>query len=204
LKALAEAHLRSEKQSIQISDQNARIEELNKELEKIKSPLQDSTSRFNREAEVLNLKVKAEAKKNFKLCETLKTLWDKCFGFATQCSSRLISIFNSVGATSEEANHFVKDIPKALEWIKRKINDLDEVIVGHGDFCALVAARGTTAIFAKAGCNHLKTVNKPTFGLSPSDLDNIPAKARSVDNRFVGHLFSNAANQEQGNTIVNH
>ena len=62
--SLAEARLRSEKQSIQILEQNTRIEELNKELEKIKSTLQDSTSRFNREAEVLNLKVKAEAKKN--------------------------------------------------------------------------------------------------------------------------------------------
>jgi hypothetical protein len=39
--------------------------------------LQDSTSRFNRETEVLNLKVKAEAKKNFKLCEALKSLRDK-------------------------------------------------------------------------------------------------------------------------------
>jgi hypothetical protein len=72
-----------------------------------------------------------------------------------------------------------------LEWIDREIDDLDEVIVGHGDFCALVAARGTDAIFAKAGCNHLKTINKPTFRLSPSDLDNIPAEARSVGNRFI-------------------
>lgn len=62
-----------------------RIEELNKELEKTKSTLQDRTSQFNREAEALNLKVKAEVEKNFKLCETLKTLHDKCFCFATQC-----------------------------------------------------------------------------------------------------------------------
>jgi hypothetical protein len=56
-------------------------------------------------------------------------------------------IFNSVGATSAEANHCAEDIPKALEWIEREIDYLDEVIVGHGDFCALVAARGTAAIF---------------------------------------------------------
>jgi hypothetical protein len=94
---IAEARLRSEKQSIQISDQDARIERLNKELEKTKATLHDSPSQFNRESEALNLKVKAEAKKNFKLRETLKTLWDRCFGFATQCSSRLISIFNFIG-----------------------------------------------------------------------------------------------------------
>jgi hypothetical protein len=67
----------------------------------------------------------------------------------------LKSIFKSVEATSEEANHSTEDIPKALEWIEREIDDLDEVIVGHGDFYALVAVRGTTAIFAKARCNHL-------------------------------------------------
>jgi chromosome segregation ATPase len=61
--SLAKACPRSEKQSIQISDQNARIEELKKELEKNKSNLQDSTSRFNREDEVLNLKVKPKPKR---------------------------------------------------------------------------------------------------------------------------------------------
>jgi hypothetical protein len=55
--------------------------------------------------------------KNFKLCEELKTLRDKCFGFATQCSSLLRRNFNSVGATSEEVNHSAEDVPKALEWI---------------------------------------------------------------------------------------
>jgi hypothetical protein len=53
-----------------------------------------------------------------------------------------------------------------------------------------VAARGTTAIFAKAGCNHLKIVNKPNFSLSPLDLDNIPAKARSVGNKFVTQIWT--------------
>jgi hypothetical protein len=46
---------------------------------------------------------------------------------------------------------------KALEFVEKDINDFDEVMVGHVEFCALVAARGTAAIFAKAGCSHLKT-----------------------------------------------
>jgi hypothetical protein len=81
--SLAEALLWCEKQSIQISDQDARIERLNKELERTKTTLQDSTSRFNRESEALNLKVKAKAEKKFKLSETVKTLRDRCFDFAT-------------------------------------------------------------------------------------------------------------------------
>jgi hypothetical protein len=85
----------------------------------------------------------------------------------------LRSIFNSFGATSKEAKDSIDDIPKALNWIEKEIDDLDEDIVGHGDFCALVV-----------GCNHLKSVNKPTFGISPSDLDNIPA----VGNRFITQI----------------
>jgi hypothetical protein len=53
-----------------------------------------------------------------------------------------------------------------------------------------VAASGTSVVFAKAGCNHLKTVNKPTFGLSTSDLDNIPAKAINVGNRFITKIWT--------------
>lgn len=138
------------------------------------------------------MKVKTEAEKNSRLSEDLKNLQDTCFGFATRCSSWLQNIFNSVGATSEEAKHSADNIPKALEWIEKQVDDLTKLwlvmaifMVGHGDFCALVAARGTTAIFAKTRCNHLKSVNKLTFSISPSDLGNIPAEARSVGNRFV-------------------
>jgi hypothetical protein len=52
---------------------------------------------------------------------------------------------------SEEANLSVEDISEVLDWIEKEIDDLDEVIVGHDDFCALVASRGTTAAFAKVG-----------------------------------------------------
>jgi hypothetical protein len=96
-------------------------------------------NRFNNESEALNMKVKAEIENNFKLSETLKTLRDRCLGFMTQCSSRLRGIFNIVGATSEKVNHSAEDIPRALRWIEKEIEDLDEVIVGHGDFYALVA-----------------------------------------------------------------
>jgi hypothetical protein len=102
----------------------------------------------------------------------------------------LRSIFNSVGAASEEANHSADNIPKALKWIKKETDNLDEVIVDHGDFCALVAARRRVATFAKAGCNHLKTINKPTFNISLSDLDDILIEARSVGNRFIAQIWT--------------
>jgi hypothetical protein len=46
---------------------------------------------------------------------------------------------------------------------------------GHGDFFALVAARGIANIFAKTGCMHLRDVNKPTFTISLADIKNIPS-----------------------------
>jgi hypothetical protein len=77
----------------------------------------------------------------------------------------LRSIFNSVGAASEETNLSVEDIPGALECIKKEVDVLDEVIASHEDFCALVASRGTAAAFLKAGCNHVKVVNRLNFNL---------------------------------------
>jgi hypothetical protein len=87
------------------------------------------------------------------------------------------SIFNSVGAASEETSLSVEDIPGALKCIEKEVDVLDEVITGHGDFCALVASRGTVVAFIKAGCNHARAVNKPNFNLSSSDLVDIPTKA---------------------------
>lgn len=150
---------------------------MSRELEKAKSTFQDNVNRFNREAKDLKLEVKTEAEKNSKLFEALKNLRDTFSSFVTRCSSRLRGIFNSVGAASKEAKHYPDNIPNALEWIEKVVDDFYEVMVGHGDFYALVATRGSVAIFAKAGCNHLKTVNKPTFNISPSNLGNIPGEA---------------------------
>jgi hypothetical protein len=61
-----------------------------------------------------------------------------------------------------------------------------------------VAARGTTVAFAKARCNHLKVVNKPTFSLSPSDLVNILPKARSVGNIFITQIWTKGGREIAG------
>jgi hypothetical protein len=101
----------------------------------------------------------------------------------------LKGIFNSVGDASEEITPSIKDIPRALEYIENEVEALDEVITGHKDFCALVASRGTSAAFMKAGCNHMRAVNRPNFGLSLSDLVDIPAKAWSIGNRFITQIW---------------
>jgi hypothetical protein len=97
--------------------------------------------------------------------------------FASRCVQRLKGVFSSVGTSSEEIAPSAEDISDTFKHIENEVDALDEVITGHGDFCALLASRGTTAAFLKAGCMHAKTVNKPNFSMSPSNLINIPGEA---------------------------
>ena len=69
---------------------------------------------------------------------------------------------------------------------------------GHGDFCALVASRGTAAAFMKVGCNHAKAVNRPNFSLAPSDLIDILAEARSIGNRFITQIWAKSGPEAAG------
>jgi hypothetical protein len=174
-----------------LAEARAQNVKLSKELKETRTLLEENSSRFSRETKALNMTIKVEDEKNLKLSETLKALMDICFSFVAQCTARLKSIFNSVGATSEEASLSAEDIPGALECIEKEVDVLDEVITGHSDFCALVASRGTSDAFIKARCNHARSVNKPKFSLSPSDLIDIPPEARSIGNRFITQIWAN-------------
>jgi hypothetical protein len=115
----------------------------------------------------------------------LRELQNKCLEFSSRCVQRLKQIFNSVGASCEKFSPSAKDLSGAFEHIEGEIGDLDEIIAGHGDFCALVASRGTAFAFLKSDCTHGKVVNRPNFSLSRADLVDIPSLARSIGNRFM-------------------
>jgi hypothetical protein len=115
----------------------------------------------------------------------------------------LKGIVNFIGAVSEEVNLSAKDIPGALGCVEKEVDVLDEVITGHGDFCALVASCGTTAAFIKVGCNHLRVVNRPNFSLLPSDLVDILAKARSIGNRFITQSWAKDGREMAGDEARN-
>jgi hypothetical protein len=53
-----------------------------------------------------------------------------------------------------------------------------------------VAAQETVNIFSKAGCKHLRDVNKPMFAISSTNLTNIPTEARSIGNRFITQIWA--------------
>jgi hypothetical protein len=172
---------------------------LGKELVEAQKLLEGNSSRFNRESKALKITLNVEAEKNMKISEVLRALKERCFNFASQCTARLKSIFNLVGAASEEASLSTEDVPGALECVEKEVDVLDEVITGHGDFCALVASRGTTAAFIKAGCNHARVVNRLNFSLSSSDLVDVPAEARSIGNRFITQIWAKGGRELAGN-----
>jgi hypothetical protein len=160
--------------------------------------LNERPERFDHETKELKAKVKAEAERNAKLSETVKNLRDKCSDFAARCINRLKENFNSVGATSEEITPSTEDIPGAFDHIENEVEALDEVITRHGDFCALVASRGIAVAFMKAGCNHVRAINKPNFNLSSSDLVDVPTEARSIGNIFITQIWAKGGHESAG------
>jgi hypothetical protein len=173
--------------------ENAR---LNREL------LQNSES-FEQERKNLQTKYETEAFENTKLKQSLKVLRNTCLGFGSHCVQQLKKAFNSVGASAEKFTPSAENISSTFEHIEGEVEALDEVIAGHDDFCALLASRGTAATFLKAGCTHAKIVNRPNFSLSPSDLVDIPSKARSIGNRFITQIWAKGGRELASDEVRN-
>jgi hypothetical protein len=138
------------------------------------------------------------------LQKSLKELQDKCLDFGTRCVQRLKQVFNSVGVSSEKFKPSVENLPGTFDHIEGEVDALDEVIAGHGDFCALLASRGTPVAFMKAGCTHGNIVNRPNFSLSPADLNDIPGLARSIGNRFVTQIWAKGGQNLAGDEARSH
>jgi chromosome segregation ATPase len=171
----------------EIQAENGRLSE---ELLQSQTTLKEKSESFEQEKKELQAKYEAKADKNTKLQKSLKDLRNTCLEFGSRCVQRLKGVFRSVGASSEDIAPSSEDISNTFKHIENEVDALDEVIDGHSDFYALLASRGTTAAFLKAGCTHAKTVNRPTFSLSPSDLIDIPSEARSIENRFITKIWA--------------
>jgi hypothetical protein len=138
------------------------------------------------------------------LQKSLKELQDKCLNFGNRCVQRLKEVFNSVGASSEKFKPSDENLPDIFDDIEGEVDALDEVLVGHGDFCALLASRGTAVAFMKAGCTHGNIVNRPNFSLSPTDLNDIPSLARSIGNRFITQIWVKGGRSLAGDEARSH
>jgi peptidase E len=83
---------------------------------------------------------------------------------------RLKGVFSSVGASFEDIAPSAEDISDTFKHIENEVDALDEVIVGHGDFFALLASRGTAAAFLKArmhACEDSKQTNLQPLAIRP-------------------------------------
>jgi hypothetical protein len=180
-----------------LAEAKAKITELNTKL------LSQSES-FDQEKQKLNAKFEAEVQKSSDLKKSLTSLQNKCLEFSNRFVQRLKQVFYFVGASSEKFTPSAEDPPGAFEHIEGEIDDLNEVIAGHGDFCALVASRGIAVAFLKSGCEHGKIINRPNFNLSPADLDNIPNLARSIANRFIKLVWTKGGRSKAGDEARSH
>jgi hypothetical protein len=179
-----------EKKDFVLQTMEGSLAEAQAEIARLNSELSLQSKSFEQEKKDFKTKLEAEAEKSSNLQKSLKDLHEKCLGFGTRCIQRLKQVFNSVGASSEKFKPSVEDLPGTFDHIEGEIDALDEVIAGHGDFCTLLASRGTVVAFMKAGCTHGNIVNRPNFSLSPTDLDDIPGLARSIGNRFVTQIWA--------------
>jgi hypothetical protein len=193
-----------EKKDCVLQTMEGSLTEAQAEITRLNSELLLKSENFEQEKKNLDTKLKAEVEKSSNLQKSLKELQDKCLDFGNRCVQRLKQVFNSVGASSEKFEPSVEDLPGTFEHIEGKVDALDEVIAGYGDFCALLASRGTAVAFMKTGCTHGKIVNRPNFSLSPADLTDIPSLARSIGNRFITQIWTKGGQSLAGDEARSH
>jgi hypothetical protein len=193
-----------EKKDFELQTTEGLLAEAEAKITELNMKLLSQTESFKQEKQKLNAKFEAEVQKSLDLKKSLTSLQNKCLEFINRCVQRLKQVFYSVGASSEKFVPSSEDLPGAFEHIEGEIDDLDEVIAGHGDFCALVASRGTAVAFLKSGCEHGKVINRPNFSLSPAVLDNIPNLARSIANRFIKLVWTKGGRSKAGDEARSH
>jgi hypothetical protein len=193
-----------EKKDFLLQTMEGSMAEAQAEVARLNDELLWKSEDFEQERKSFDARLGAEVEKNSKLQESLKELRNACLNFGNRCVQQLKQVFNSVGPSSEKFEPSVEDLPSTFEHIESEVEALDEVIAGHGDFCALLASRGTAVAFMKAGCTHGKIVNRSNFSLSPADLADIPNLARSTGNRFITQIWTKGGRDLAGDEPRSH
>jgi chromosome segregation ATPase len=136
-----------EKKDFALQTTKGSLAEAQAEIAGLNGELLLKSESFKQEKKNFDMKLAAEVKKSLNLQKSLKELQGKCPNFGNQCVQRLKQIFNSVGTSSEKFEPSVENLSSTFEHIEGEVEALDEVIAGHGDFCALLASRGTVVAF---------------------------------------------------------
>jgi chromosome segregation ATPase len=125
-----------EKKDFELRTTEGLLAEAEAKVAELNSKLLCQSEQFEQEKQELSVKLEAEVQQNSDLKKLLANLQEKCLEFSNKCIQRLRKIFHSVGASSEKFTPSAEDLPKTFEHIEGEIDELDEVIAGHGDFCA--------------------------------------------------------------------
>jgi chromosome segregation ATPase len=125
-----------EKKNFELQATEGLLAEAEAKITELNTKLLCQSEQFEQEKQELDAKLEAEVQQNLVLKKLLAGLQDKCLGFSNKCIHRLRKIFHSVGASSEKFTPSAEDFPKTFEHIEGEIDELDEVIAGHSDFCA--------------------------------------------------------------------
>jgi hypothetical protein len=179
-----------EKKDFELQTMEGLLAKAEAKIARLNNELLSKWESFEQEKQKFDTKFEAEVKKSSNLHKSLKELQDKCLEFGNRCMQRLKQVFNSVGASSKKFDPSVEDLPGTFEHIEGEVDALDEVIAGHGDFCALLASWGIAVAFMKSGCTHGKIVNRSNFSLPPADLIDIPSLSRSIGNMFITQIWT--------------
>jgi chromosome segregation ATPase len=163
-----------EKKDFLLQTMEGSLVESQTEVARLNDELLRKSESFKQERKNFDARLEAETEKSSNLQKSLKELQNICLNFGNHCVQWLRQVFNSVGASSKKFEPSIEDLPSTFEHIESEVEALDEVIAGHGDFCAMLASRGTAIAFMKASCMHGKIVNRLNFSLSPADLVDIP------------------------------
>jgi hypothetical protein len=193
-----------EKKDFVLQTMEGSLAEAQAEIARLNSELFLKSESFEQERKNFNMNLEAKVEKSSNLQKSLKELQDKCLSFGNRCMQWLKQVFNSVGASSEKFEPSAEDLPSTFDHIEGEVEALDKVIARHGDFCALLASRGTAVAFMKTGCTHGKIVNRPNFSLSPADLNDIPSLAWSIGNRFITQIWTKGGRNLAGDEARSH
>jgi hypothetical protein len=193
-----------EKKDFLLQTMEGSLAEAQAEVARLNDELLRKSESFEQKNKNFDAKLEVEVEKSSNLKKSLKELQNKCLNFGNRCVQRLRQVFNSVGASSDKFEPSVEDLPSTFKHIESEVEALDEVIAGHGVFCALLASHGTAVAFMKAGCMDGKIVNRPNFSLSPADLADIPSLARSIGNRFITQIWMKGGRDLAGDEARSH
>jgi hypothetical protein len=111
-------------------------------------------------------------------------------------------MFAKVGAFSNEQNFIRGDPEGVIRWIEGEVKAFDEVLIGRGDFCACVGARGATSLLEKAGFEHVKSIIWPEFTVSADDIKVPSPEAIALGGKFYSEIWVSGRREVADEAII--